>query len=396
MMQHLFSSKNRYYQGMIMKRFSVLLTLVTALLLAQQISFAQEDAYLDFSDSTYTGERVSLFDSNQHQVTYGDSAEDVQSILDSGTQSQDVGYNTNYESNASGGKSCCDPCCPAFWEHRDSIHGDYLYLTVRGVNVPYATHTDGVAPPNERPVGPVVVADPDYHGGFRVGGGMALDSCSSLTFNYAFFESSHGSAAVLPGGTGLFRAELVHPNTTNVAADSLSTRAMYDIDFDVVDINYKSLIWGGDCYSLNYLVGFRYGHTRQDLLVNYSIVGATTVETEIDFDGFGPRIGLEGERSIGRGLLVYCRTSATSWSVNSSRTTSRTISPPVSRLQPPSTMTVSFRYWNWNSAWAGKVAAENTASQPVTMSVPGSTVSPLPTGSTLSREMTTSPKCQIH
>ncbi|MCH7687815.1 MAG: hypothetical protein IH899_14220 [Planctomycetes bacterium] len=292
-----------------MKRFSILLTLVTALLLAQQISFAQEDASLDLTDSTYTGERVSLFDSNQHQVTYQDSTEDVQSILNSVTQSQDVSYHTNYVSNASGGKSCCDPSCPAFWEHRDHFFGEYLYLTVRGANVPYATHVDGVGP-NEVPIGPVVVADPDYQGGFRVGGGMALDSCSSLTFNYSFFESSHGSAAVLPGGTGLFRAELVHPNTTNVASDSLSTRALYDIDFDMVDINYKSLIWGGDCYSLNYLLGFRYGHTRQDLLVRYDIVGATTVETEIDFDGFGPRIGLEGERSIGRGLLVYFRTNA--------------------------------------------------------------------------------------
>ena len=139
---------------------------------------------------------------------------------------------------------------------------------------------------------------------------MALDRCSSFTFNYAFFESNHRSGFSLPGGTGVIRSELVHPSTTNVANDSLAASVSYDIDFDMVDANYKSLIWGGDCYSLNYLLGFRYGQMSQDLLATYSIVGETTVQTEIDFEGFGPRIGLEGERLIGRGIRVYFNSAA--------------------------------------------------------------------------------------
>jgi len=291
-----------------MKHLSIMCVAMTALLITQRQSFAQTDQYQDFNDynSFDNGDlQISLFDLDQHQVTYQDSAEEIEAVL--AAEEEPIAYTSNYEN--SGDESCCDPCCPAFWEHRDNVYGDYLYLTARGVNVGYATHTDGIAPPNERPLGPVVVADPDYHGGFRIGGGMALDSCSSLTFNYAFFESSHGSSASLPGGTGLFRAELLAVPVT-APGDSLSALAKYDIDFDIVDVNYKALIWGGDCYSLNYLIGFRYGYTSQDLLVDYSMSAGTRVETEIDFNGFGPRIGLEGERSIGRGILVYFRTHA--------------------------------------------------------------------------------------
>lgn len=289
-----------------MKRLSIVLSAVGALFCVQQQSFAQSDMFQDSTESEINtnDQRTSLFDLSNHQVSYRDTNEEVDAILTANPSP--ISYNGGYEENSGG---CCDPCCHAFWEHRDNIYGEFLYLTVRGANLGYATTVDGLAA-NAVPTSAVAIADPDYHPGFRAGVGMALDSCSSITGNFAFFESSHGSGITNGGGADFIRAELVHPNTTNVAADSLTARAQYDIDFQTADVNYKSLIWGGDNYALNYLLGLRYGGLRQDFLGRYTIVGVTNVETEVDFNGFGPRIGLEGERLIGKGLMVYFKSAA--------------------------------------------------------------------------------------
>ncbi|MCH8828453.1 MAG: hypothetical protein IID45_02635 [Planctomycetes bacterium] len=201
-------------------------------------------------------------------------------------------------------KDCCDPCCPAFWEHRNAVFGEFLYLTARGANVNFATPVDGFGA-NALPIAHIAVTDPDYDAGIRIGGTWAIDSCSSLEFVYTRWESNTEHSVSSAGGGGFIRSELTHPNTANVAADSLMARANYNIDFQLYDANYKALVWGGDCYFLNYVVGVRYAHLDQDLNAVYSINGATFVESEIDFNGFGPRIGLEGERLLSNGIFLY-------------------------------------------------------------------------------------------
>lgn len=198
----------------------------------------------------------------------------------------------------------CDSCCPSFWEHRTKVFGEFLLLAPRDVDVRYATPVDGLGAAAV-PIGRSAVADLDHDPGFRVGGSLALDSQSSLSAGFTHYESDTSHSVTLPGGAGFLRADLVHPNTDNVAADSLSASSRYDIDFDLVDIDYRGLLCGGCDHYLNYVIGFRYGRLDQDLRANYIITGDTTVDTEINFDGFGPRLGLEGEQYIGRGFLVY-------------------------------------------------------------------------------------------
>ncbi|MBM82646.1 MAG: hypothetical protein CMJ78_18950 [Planctomycetaceae bacterium] len=211
----------------------------------------------------------------------------------------------------SGCQDACEPvCCPKFWEHRTGLNGSFLYLHTTNIDLPYTTHVDGNTQAAV-PLAPTNSLDPDYDPGFRVGFSYALDYRSSITANYWFYESSATDNVNLPGGTGFLRPELVHPNTVNVFADRLAADARYDIDFQMVDVNYKSALWGGQDYFLNYALGFRYANLDQDFDVVYTNNDALTVDTEIDFDGYGPRLGLEGERLLGRrGLLVYSKAHA--------------------------------------------------------------------------------------
>jgi len=204
----------------------------------------------------------------------------------------------------------CQPCCPAFWEHRSGVYAEYLYLTARDANVAYATPTDGVGV-NAVPRGPVSVADPDYEDGFRTGFAIALDKCSSFTANYTNFASLTTHESALSGGATYLTPHTIHPGTNLVITDVLSADARLDIDFELIDANFKALIWGGCNHSLNYVLGFRYATMEQDFLATYFILnGTTTVDTRIDFEGFGPRIGLEGERLIKGGFLVYAKGTA--------------------------------------------------------------------------------------
>ena len=213
-----------------------------------------------------------------------------------------------------GGENCslpngdCVTCCEprSFWEHRSSVYAEYLYLSARNVDLTYATPVDGTTLTAVR-TGPLGIVNPNYNSGFRLGAAWACDSCSSVTANYTFFQSHISDSINRPGGTGFIRSEVTHPNTTNVAADSLSASADYDIDFQMIDLNYKAILKGSDYYSLNYLLGVRYSHLDQDFQALNSILGTTSVNTEINFDGVGPRFGLDGERLIGGGFLVYGR-----------------------------------------------------------------------------------------
>lgn len=214
-------------------------------------------------------------------------------------------------SQHSHGSDCGGPDCggcdsgECWWRHRCGIFAEWLYLHASNFDVPYAVPVDGTASAAV-PTGPLGVADPDYETGFRVGFNWALDKTSSLRATFSFFESEVSDSIAAPSGD-VIRALLTHPTTLNAAADSILATAEYDIDFDLIDLEYRQLIYGDDRHALNGVLGVRYGHLQQDLLATYSILGTTTVDTQVDFEGIGPRFGLDGERRLGHGFLVYGR-----------------------------------------------------------------------------------------
>ena len=192
----------------------------------------------------------------------------------------------------------------AFWEHQSSIIGDFLYLSPFGVNTLFGSAVDGIGA-SAVPTGSTAVADPVFQPGFRVGGSHRLSDVSSLTATFWHYEGDSRGGLELPGGTGLVRSEIVHPNTLNVASDSLAATANYGIDFQMVDVAYRKVLRHGDHYAINGSVGLRYANLDQDLDSTFSILGATMVNTEIDYDGVGPRIGLDAELELDDGWLLY-------------------------------------------------------------------------------------------
>jgi hypothetical protein len=210
----------------------------------------------------------------------------------------------------------CQPSCAeeVFAPPRNGVFFDYLFLAATDADVIYALPVDGFAGPQVL-TGPAAIVDPDYDSGFRVGGMAAIDEISSIGVTYWWWESTSENSAAQPGGPGFgplagqgfLQATLVDPGTLNVAADSLAARANYDIDFQMVDLDYRRLISGSPNHLLDLVVGARWGQLDQDFRAEYSILGTTIVDAEIDFDGVGPRIGLDGEYHHECGFMVYSR-----------------------------------------------------------------------------------------
>jgi len=206
------------------------------------------------------------------------------------------------------GACCCSTCCIPFWQHRTRVFGEFLYLDAKGADLAYALPRDGVDPATSVPFGSVGVANPDYSSGFRTGVGVALDRCSSIVATYQLFESDTYDQ-INVNAPLVIHSLMTHPGTASAASDSLVADASYDIDFDLIDLDYRRLLRGSNYHAWNYTIGLRYGHLDQDLLATQPISpGTTSVLTNVNFEGLGARIGLDYERKHRcRGWLVYGR-----------------------------------------------------------------------------------------
>jgi hypothetical protein len=203
-----------------------------------------------------------------------------------------------------GGDSCsgCDTCCNKRLG-RTRFYADFLYIQPTDADFNYAIPRDGTSP-----MGRVGNADPDYQPGIRAGFDICLDRCSSIGASYTWFESqTHDMFSVAaPGNVGSL---VLHPATTSAGSTFLVAETFYDIDFQFADIAYRALLGESDCGKIDYLVGVRYGNLEQNAQVNHSTSGfsPTVVTTDINFDGVGVQLGLDGDRQICGGFRVYGR-----------------------------------------------------------------------------------------
>lgn len=209
----------------------------------------------------------------------------------------------------------CEDCCLPPWAHRCGVFAELLYLRARDAEVAYAVPVDGaiVPPPGVAPiqVGPIGVADPDYTAGYRIGATWAMDECTSIVFSYSRFQSSTNDS-ITTDAPNVIRSLVLHPGTVNAGSDFLDARATSDIDFDLVDVDYRA-VWGaGDLYAVNYILGLRYARLNQDFTGVFTSTGTTdTLLTNSNFEGAGLKIGIDGERhACNSGLFVYGRTTA--------------------------------------------------------------------------------------
>jgi len=196
--------------------------------------------------------------------------------------------------------------------HRHSIFGEFLFLHPTGVDMTHAQQQNGTGGAGTTPFGAIGTTDPHYEPAYRFGGNFALSNCSSIAASYTYFESHSVdtvSPPAIPGGGGAV-GSLVHHPGASITSSVGPVNAGYDIDFQMADLDYRRLI-DGDCRRwINYSAGIRWGRLEQDFrqvgVFSGSAGGVIDTRTQMDFDGFGLKLGLDGEQVIGcRGFRIY-------------------------------------------------------------------------------------------
>lgn len=199
-------------------------------------------------------------------------------------------------------------CGAPLHQHRSGIFAETLFLRPGNVDVVYATEQTSFDPTLASPTGPIGRTNIDLGTGFRIGGGWAIQDDASLVGTYTWLESdTENTITATPDH--VLNLEVGHPSVDTSGSSSLSASSTYDLDFQLVDLDYRALLGGHRNAALNYTVGLRYAHLAQDFAASqqiFSAAGLTTVGSDIDFDGFGLRFGLDGiKRRAGTGLLLY-------------------------------------------------------------------------------------------
>jgi hypothetical protein len=205
--------------------------------------------------------------------------------------------------------ACCTDCCVPCWK----VYGEFLYIRPGNDKVAYAVPINGaIVPPSGAPpvqVGMEAVADVSFSPGYRIGGSCLLDECASVGLMYTGFDSSTHGSVDIANTPYVLRSLVDHPGTVSAPTNFLDAAARLSVDFKLADIEYRRLLAHGECYSLNYLLGLRYGNLHQSFASTFAnSTTRETVDTRNDFDGLGLRFGLEGERYAPCcGWMVYSK-----------------------------------------------------------------------------------------
>lgn len=198
---------------------------------------------------------------------------------------------------------CCEPC------HCISVFGEYLLLYPTGIDLVDAARQNGVGA-GAVPNGAAGVLNPESNGGFRAGVGFSLTPMSSLYGAYTFLETDDANTTTPTpgGGANTVRSLVLFPSTAAAALGTAQLDSVYDVNFQLADVAFKTRLAGTSRDYLNMHVGGRYGHLDQDFSQTgtYGVVGTVNVDTEIDFDGGGVLLGLDTRVGIGRhGFGLY-------------------------------------------------------------------------------------------
>ncbi len=216
----------------------------------------------------------------------------------------------NYCGDTCGAASCCsDACAVPCWQ----FYGDYLYLRPRNDNLEYAVPMNGPISPGQVPVqeGRTAAVNPQFESGFRVGLARAFDECSTIGVAYTRYENRTDDAIAIQQSPFVIRSMVMHPSSLDAAADWLAASARQDINFDIADAEYRRIFLCDDHYSLSYLLGARYVSLKQRFASQFESIVTENVNSDVNFDGAGIRLGLEGERfAPGRQLFLYGKASA--------------------------------------------------------------------------------------
>jgi hypothetical protein len=207
------------------------------------------------------------------------------------------------------GGGCAD-CCQSSggFDHCWYFYGEFLYLRARDSEVAWAAPIDGpiIGPPPGNPIQiqPLGVADMDFQPGFRFGFQYNSSECTGISAQYTMYEASTNDA-VNVAAPNVIRSLVSHPGTATAAQDFVTGAAAYNINYDIVDIDYRKLMWYDHDYQFGYLAGIGIVQMEQTFLANFAGAGTEQVQTDIDFYGAGARFGLFGEFQMNDRWRIY-------------------------------------------------------------------------------------------
>ena len=194
-------------------------------------------------------------------------------------------------------------CCETY---NLRAYGEYLYLRARNVEVPYAVESNLSAPSRDKPpiqTSPIALVDQDFSSGFRAGFALVLDDCTELAATYSLFESSADHQISRdPTRPVLQILPMVgHPSTQTGTTGTAEASADARIDFDLIDLDLRRVLARSCQADLIGSVGVRYGRLEQGFAARFfnepapEPINAATVMTNIDFEGIGLKLGLDGD-----------------------------------------------------------------------------------------------------
>ena len=199
----------------------------------------------------------------------------------------------------------CLPCpcgaCNGARSRRIDVFKELLYLQSRNVEVAYAVPVDGPITPtqgNGIQIGRTALAQMNYEPGFRIGANFYGPNCNGLMFQWAHFES-HNPDQINTTAPDVIRSLVTHPLGIDAASDGLLATADYDIDFDLVDLAFRFPYRKCNNWCAEVIWGLRYANLNQEFESTIDFNGTTVVDTDIDFNGVGPQVGLSAQRRFG-------------------------------------------------------------------------------------------------
>lgn len=209
------------------------------------------------------------------------------------------------------GQDCygCDPCQSG--GTAVFVFGEFLYLTATDGDIAHAQQQNGIGGAGTVPFGRIGTVEMDYEPAYRIGGGIGLDACSALIVSYTRYDATGTDelfAPNIPGGGGAVGSLVHHPGAALTASPGPLT-ANYDLDYQLADVVFRDVWRGSNCYVINYSIGGQFANMSQEFLqtglFGGSTGGAINTATDIDFNGGGIKVGLDGERRIGCRISVY-------------------------------------------------------------------------------------------
>ena len=154
---------------------------------------------------------------------------------------------------------CANKCCYGCCLHRTGAYAEWLYLSPRNVDLSYAIPQDGIGGVGTVPMGDVGILDLEYETGLRIGFNLAIDCCSSIDVSWTWFDTDDDDA-ISVDAPNVIQPLTTFPGTFNAGFTAQAAAAAYDVEYQLVDVDYKAVLWSCKGAHVNYVTGFRYAH----------------------------------------------------------------------------------------------------------------------------------------